>query len=257
MSSLPLVGQLILTSRPADQNAELSDRLTALGAEVLVQPAIQISDPPDWAPVDQALQRLPSFDWLVFSSTNGVRYLLNRLLSTGADVKQLARLRLAAIGPGTADALAAYDLRVNLVPEKYRAESLAAALAPEAHGKRFLLARASRGREILAEQLVAAGGHVEQVVVYTSTDVQVADDQILAALTAGNIDWVCVTSSAIANSLHAMFGQKLKNSRLASISPVTSATLRKLGYEPFTEATEFTMPGLVAAIERTQSNLAR
>jgi uroporphyrinogen III methyltransferase / synthase len=245
-----LAGQKILVTRPLDQSSDLVDRLTALGAEVLVQPAIQISEPAEWAPVDDALGRLQSFDWLVFSSANGVRFLVERLRNTGGDLQQLAGLQLAAIGPGTAEALARYGLRTALQPDKFRAEHLAEALTAEAAGKRFLLARASRGREVLAETLRAVGGLVEQVVVYTSRDVQEADPHVSALLTAGQIAWVTVTSSAIAKSLHGLFGERLRASRLVSISPLTSDALRQLGYTPAAEATPYTMAGVVDAILR-------
>jgi uroporphyrinogen III methyltransferase/synthase len=244
----PLFGRRVLVTRPSEQTASLGERLCDLGADVLVQPAIEIGPPDDWAPVDGTLARLAEFDWLVFSSGNGVRYLLDRLCQQHGDLRRLGRVQLAAIGPGTAEALADYKLRPDTVPDEYRAEALAESLAVDAPGKRFLLARASRGREVLAEQLRAAGGQVEQVVVYTSRDVPVPDPEIASALTAGKIDWVTVTSSAIARSLSAMFGEQLRLTRLASISPITSAVLRELGFEPAAEAAEYTMAGIVEAI---------
>lgn len=246
----PLFGVSVLVARPFEQAAGLAQPLAELGAEVLVQPAIEISPPSDWGPVDAALGRLAEFDWLVFSSSNGVRFLLDRLEAAGRDMRSLAGLRLAAIGPGTADALAEYHLRADLVPQEYRAESLAAALSGDAAGKRFLLARASRGREVLAEQLRAAGGAVQQIVVYQSTDVAQPDSEIARRLAAGRIDWVAVTSSAIARSLSTMFGDDLKQVRLASISPVTSETLRSLGMTVAAEAAQYTMPGVAEAIRR-------
>jgi uroporphyrinogen III methyltransferase / synthase len=244
----PLFGTRVLVTRPGDQARELRDRLAELGAEVLVQPGVVISDPPDWEPVDAALARLDQYDWLVFSSANGVHYLLKRLAATGGDLRRLGRIKLSAIGPGTAAALATYHLRADLVPEQYRAESLAEGLAAQAAGKRFLLARTNRGRQTLPEQLAAAGGTVDQIVVYSTTEVQHADRAIAAAMAAGRIDWVTVTSSAIARSLAALFGDDLRRSRLASISPITSGVLRELGYEPAAEATEYTMAGLIAAM---------
>jgi uroporphyrinogen III methyltransferase/synthase len=157
-------------------------------------------------------------------------------------------VKLAAIGPGTADELARFGLSAELVPEQFRAESLAEALAREAPGRRFLLARASRGREVLAEQLAAAGAVVEQIVVYASADVERPDAEVAAALRAGRIDWITVTSSAIAQSLAKLFGKDLRRAKLASISPLTSAALAELGYPPTVEAVEYTMSGLVAAI---------
>jgi len=246
----PLFGRSVLVTRPGDQSGPLADALSELGAEVLVQPAIRISEPPDWRPVDGALARLGGYDWLVFSSSNGVDYLLNRLLASGSDLRRLGGVRLAAIGPGTADALAAFHLKADLIPAEFRAESLAATLAADAPGKRFLLARASRGREVLAEQLRSAGAIVDQIVVYSSTDVEVADERVLQRLAAGEIQWVTVTSSAIARSLTALFGPHLQKTRLASISPITSATLRELGCEPAVEARRYTIPGVVEAILR-------
>jgi uroporphyrinogen III methyltransferase/synthase len=152
------------------------------------------------------------------------------------------------MGPGTAEELIRYGHQADLVPEQFRAESLAEALASQAAGKRFLLARASRGREVLAERLAAAGGIVEQVVVYTSTDVERPSAEAAALLHAGKVDWITVTSSAIARSLARLFSDELRRAKLASISPVTSGTLRELGYEPAAEAAEYTLAGLTAAI---------
>ena len=245
----PLSGKRIVITRPLGQADALREPLQELGADVLVQPAIEISPPADWALVDDALQRLDHYDWLVFSSANGVRYFFERLLATGGDMRRLGRVQLAAIGPGTAEELADFGLRADLMPGEFRAEALAEALAA-ADGRRFLLIRASRGREVLAERLRAAGREVDQVVTYRSSDVEQPIPEIAGALAAGEIDWVTVTSSAIARSLAALFGDQLRHTKLASISPVTSATLRELGFPPGIEATDYTMAGLVDAILR-------
>jgi uroporphyrinogen III methyltransferase/synthase len=247
----PLSGRVVLVTRPGEQAQELRELLAALGAEVLEQPGISVSDPPDWSPVDAALERIASYDWLVFSSSNGVKRLLDRLLLRGGSLQQLAAVKLAAIGPGTAAELVRYGLAAEIVPGEYRAESLADALAPQAAGRRFLLARASRGRQVLPERLLAAGGIVEQVVVYSTSDVETADPQVAAALAAGRVDWVTVTSSAIARAIVGLFGEQLRKTRLASISPVTSQTLHELGHPPAAEAVEYTMAGLVAAIAQS------
>jgi uroporphyrinogen III methyltransferase / synthase len=243
--SRPLTGVRVMVTRPADGADPLAEQLRALGAEFLVQPAIRISPPDDWRAVDEALTRLHECDWLVFSSANGVRYWFDRL---GARVADVRLPNLAAMGPGTAEELARYGQRADLVPEQFRAESLAEALAGNAAGKRFLLARASRGREVLAERLAAAGAIVEQVVVYTSADVEQPSPEAAAMLHDGKIDWITVTSSAIARSLARLFGDDLRRANLASISPITSTTLRELGYEPKAEAGEYTLAGLTAAI---------
>lgn len=249
-TSRPLFGTRVLVTRPEDQAHRLCRRLEALGAEVWIQPAIAISDPPDWRPVDDALRQLDRYDWLVFSSANGVRYFLERLCRTGSDLRVLGRVKLAAIGPGTADALAQYRLRADAVPAQYRAEALAETLRPEAGDRRFLLVRASRGREVLAETLRGAGALVEQIVVYTNSDVLQADAHVTAALEAGEIDWVTVTSSTIAQSVVRLFGPRLRRTRLVSISPITSGVLHALGYAPAAEADQYTMDGVVEAIAR-------
>jgi uroporphyrinogen III methyltransferase/synthase len=238
-----------MVTRPPSPRDPLAERLCNLGADVVRQPAIRIEAPLDWQPVDDALARLPAFDWLVFSSANGVRCLLDRFRGNDAAAPPLPpSLRLAAIGPGTAEELRRYRLQADLVPETFLADSLAESLRRDARGRRFLLVRASRGREVLAEQLAAAGAEVEQIVVYRSLDETEASAQVVAMLTAGEIHWITVTSSAIARSLVRLFGDHLRRSRLASISPLTSGVLRDLGYPPTAEATEYTMPGLVAAV---------
>lgn len=250
----PLFGVRVLVTRAEHQAPALTAALAELGAQVFEQPALKISPPDDWQPVDKALERLDQFDWLVFSSANGVRFLLDRLLEH-RDVRALGKLRLAAMGPGTAEELARYHLRSDVVPDEFRAESLADALRAEAvAGKRFLLARASRGREVLADELLAAGGKVDQIVVYASRDVAQLDPEIAALLGEGKIDWITVTSSAIARSLATLVGSALAKSKLASISPITSATLRELGFEPAVEAQSHSTGGLVEAICAAQVN---
>ncbi len=244
----PLFGQRILVTRPAHQAEDLRGPLEELGAEVLLQPAIEITPPANWQPVDDAIARLGEYDWLVFSSSNGVHHFLNRLWSRGLDLRALGSAKIAAIGPGTAAELEKHSLRADLIPDEFRAEALAGSLTAVAHGKKFLLLRANRGREVLAEDLTAAGGIVEQVVVYDSHDVTQPNSEIAALLQAGKIDWITVTSSAIARSLHAMFGESLHKTQLASISPITSATLHELGHEPAAEARVYTILGLIDAI---------
>jgi uroporphyrinogen III methyltransferase/synthase len=244
----PLVGKTILVTRPIEQSEGLVETLSELGAAVLVQPAIEIGPPRDWGPVDAAISNLASFDWLVFSSANGVRYFLERLPHHQLDLRALGGCKIAAIGPGTAEALAQYHLRADLLPEEYRAESLAEALTPSAKGSRFLLLRASRGREVLAETLTTAGASVEQAVVYESRDVTAPDPDVAAALAAGRIDWVTVTSSAIARSLVAMFGDDLKRSKLAAISPLTAGVLEEAGFAAAAVADPYTTAGIVEVI---------
>lgn len=248
LRSRPLSGTRIVVTRPDEQSSSLRELLSDLGADVLVQPAIKILDPPDWRVVDETIEKLDTFDWIVFSSANGVSRFLGRILATGKDVRLLRQTQIAVIGPGTAEALLTFGLRADVMPNEYRAEALADLLSRQAAGKRFLLIRASRGRELLAEQLGQAQGIVEQVVAYRSEDVSSLEPHVQDAIESGTVSWVTVTSSAIAVSLTKLLGKRMVDVKLASISPVTTKTLNDLGFPPTVEATEYTTPGLVEAI---------
>lgn len=244
----PLFGKTILVTRPEHQADAMGHELSELGANVLMQPAIDIAPPKEWRMVDEAIHRLERYDWLVFSSRNGVDYFLDRVREQGKDWRALAKTKIAAIGSATSEALAARDLNVDLEPDEYRAEALADILAPHAIGKRFLLVRASRGREVLADSLRDSGAFVEQVIAYRSTDVTEADDDLRTQLSAGEVDWVTVTSSAIARALVHLFGEDLKKAKLAAISPLTASVLDELGYPALAVAKEFTSQGVIEAI---------
>lgn len=247
--SRPLFGQSILVTRPEHQAESLAGQLEELGAEVLVQPAIQIAPVEDQSEIHQVLDRIQDFDWIVFSSANGVEYLMRELL-TRTDIRCLAGCRIAAIGPATAAHLQRYFLNADLVPQKFQADDLAEALKSEVKDRNVLLIRASRGREVLRDELAQVAHEVKQLVCYESRDVQQSDESVAERLRAGELDFVTVTSSAIARSLHHLFGADLRRTTLVSISPVTSATLRELGYEPGVEAETYTMPGVVTAIRQ-------
>ncbi len=248
---MSLSGKTILVTRPRHQAGELVERFERLGAKVLVQPAIRIEPPDSWVDVDAALQNLDRYDWIVFSSTNGVDFFCRRFRALFGKDPDFSGLKVAAIGSGTADELESRQIRVELVPEQFRAESLADALVERAAGKRFLLPRASRGRRILSDRLLENVAEVDEVVVYLSRDISVDDPgvrEVAEQLEAGAIDWVTVTSSAIGRSLDRLFGEHLERAKLATISPITSAAMRELGHEPSAEAVAYTMVGLVEAI---------
>lgn len=256
-NSRPLFGQIILVTRPVHQADTLPHRLRELGADVLYQPAIDIVPLADWSVVDRMIERLDEFQWLVFSSANGVQHFLERLFALRHDVRALANVRLAAIGPATVDALAHYHLRADVCPDNYRAEALAEALASPTRGQRVLLLRASRGREVLAEMLTASGAIVEQVVVYESRDVTTPDEQVAELMAAGTIGITTVTSSAIARSLATMFGSSLSKTQLAAISPLTAEVLSELGHTPSIVAETYTSDGLVDAILTATTNAVK
>jgi uroporphyrinogen III methyltransferase/synthase len=244
----PLFGQSVMVTRPAGQSDDLMRRLELLGAQTYHWPAINIEpvqDQPDleaiWADVSQ-------FDWIVFSSRNGVEAFLRGLWERGFDWRALHRCRLAAIGAQTERALAAASLKCDLVPEQFVAEELAEVLRPHVGGAHCLLVRANRGRDVLRERLEEAGARVTQAVFYRHVDAPGPDDSIKMAMDQGRVSWVTVTSSAIAESLVRCYGESLRQVRLASISPVTSSRIRELGFDVSAEASDYTAEGVVQAI---------
>ncbi len=251
-TSRPLFGQTILVTRPEQQAADMVRTLVDLGAEVLQQPAIAIGSPTDSRPLATAIDRLGEFDWIVFSSRNGVAYFFSALAAAGRDARALAKAKLAAIGPATSEALAERGMIIDLAPDEYRAEALAAALLPLVPGKQILLVRASRGREVLAEELSAAGAVVTQAVAYDSRDVKVPDPEIVEALRAGRVTYTTATSSAIARSMVELFGESLRQTRLIAISPLTASVLDELGYPASVVADDYTAAGIVAAITKLE-----
>ncbi len=200
---LPLFGQRIVVTRPADEGIRAAASLEAMGAEVILAPTVEVRPITDPGPLDAAILGLHGFDWLVFTSSNGVRFFIERLEALGRDLRALGHLRIAAIGPATAEALSAFHLRADLVPESYRSESLAASLARAAAGSRILLARADRGRTVLKDELRHLAD-VSQVAVYHNADAESLCPVAEARILEGSVDWITVTSSAIISRLHAL-----------------------------------------------------
>jgi uroporphyrinogen III methyltransferase/synthase len=244
----PLFGTRVLVAGSADTAKNLRDRLAVLGADVITQPAVRITAPKEWGPVDAALDRVEQYDWLVFTSGNGVDHLLRRLFERGEDARRLGCVKLAAAGSGTAERLAKYHLHADAVPQRFDPDSLAHMLVEVAGGQRFLLPGASRGRQALTAALTGAGAEVDQIDVYESGDVDEPNPDVATALSMEEVEWVTVTSANTARSLVGLYGDALQRARLASISPMTSAALRDLGYEPSVEASPHTAAALVDAI---------
>lgn len=247
-TSQPLFGKRFLVTRPEHQTTELRELLEDLGGYVISQPTIEILPPESWEQLDRAIQHLPQYRWVVFTSVNGVSSFFDRLLSLGKDARHLANVKIAAIGPGTKAALQTRSVLADLIPREFYAEALAERLNQLPERGRILLVRANRGRPILQEMLRQGGWTVEQVVAYRSCDVASVNPELLEQMNQGQIDWVTVTSSSIARSLVKLFGETMRRTHLASISPITSAALRELGFSPTVEAEEYTLRGLVLAI---------
>ena len=218
-------------------------------------PTIEILPPGSYEEIDETICRLDEFDWLVFTSVNGVESFLTRIWETGGDCRCLSNLKIAAIGSSTAKRLESFHLRADVIPEEFRAESLAKTLKPLVNGKKVLWAKADRGRDILPVELTAAGAVVEELVVYRNVDIETFSEDNITAIENGDINWIGISSPSIARNLHRLlsksesaFAQIGKSVRLASISPVTTSAAQEVGLTVSAEATEFTWDGIFQAI---------
>jgi uroporphyrinogen III methyltransferase/synthase len=245
---LPLFGQRIVVTRDWRQSRELAEPLEALGAEVIALPAIEIQPPADPEPLRRALEQLDRYDWVIFTSVNGVR----RFASELDDIRKL-RAKVAAIGPATRAALAELRVNADLVPEQYVAESLLAAFAGhDLRGQRVLLPRAAVARDLVPVELAKRGAQVDVVEAYRTVAPEGLADRAAAVL-ARKPHWVTFTSSSTVKNLAAV--ADLAGVRVASIGPVTSAAARQAGLRVDAEAAPHTMSGLVEAILRASSRM--
>lgn len=247
----PLHGQQVMVLRAAEQIDAMASRLESLGAVVTRAPAFAI-EPADAGPLDAALARPSTFDWIVFSSRNGVRAFAERLAARGRDGRALGGARLAAIGTGTADELAGFHLKADLIPETFNAEALVEALGRDAGGRRILVIRADRGRTLVADELTKRGDQVETIVAYRQIDASPPEGAI-DELRQGAIGWVMLSSSAMARSFFAWLDDDLKERvraevKLVSISPLTSAAIREAGFAVELEARVYTPDGMIDAL---------
>jgi uroporphyrinogen III methyltransferase/synthase len=246
----PLAGRRVLLTRPAGQGEELASLIRSQGGECVHLPLIRIDPPPTWEPLDAAIRTADTFDWIVFASVNGVRSFSDRLRAAGRDARALGTARLAAIGPATREELERSGFACDLTPDLYRSEGLAEALGRSVRRGRFLVVRADRGRDVLRREWEEQGHHVAEVVAYSSRIADAPDAAALQSLDRLGIDWVTVTSSLIAEAAARLLGERLRAWRIASISPVTSATLEQLGFAPTVEAGQASGDSLVDAMTR-------
>ena len=248
----PLFGRRIVVTRPRAQAAEFAEQLEAWGAEVIPFPTIETVVPAALDRLDDAMRRARDFDWVVFTSVNGVRVFFDRLQEIGADVRDWHRARLAAIGPQTAKALQRLCLRVETIPEEFRAEAVVAEMVRAGvAGKRVLLPRAAAAREVLPVQLREHGAIVEEVATYTTTLPAVAPE-LRALLLGGQADLVTFTSSSTVQNFAAIFHDQvprvLAHAAVGCIGPVTADTARQLGIRVDLQPRSYTIPAFVEAI---------
>jgi uroporphyrinogen III methyltransferase/synthase len=247
---LPLFGKRIVVTRAKGQAEALSVRLRSLGADVVELPTIQIRPAADYAPLDQAIASLSCYDWLIFTSANGVRFFLERLDKSGTDLRSL-RARICAIGPATRAAVEALHLKVDLMGKEYVAEGLVEAFAGhDLVGKRVLLPRAAVARDLVPVGLTRRGAVVEVVEAYRTVIPEEAGQRARDLFSAnGKPHCITFTSSSTVQNFVAVAGaDRLAEVKVASIGPITSNTARGVGIEVAVEAHPFTIDGLVHAI---------
>lgn len=261
-SQKPLHGKSILVTRAREQASLIAHMLEQQGAEVVEFPLIQIVPVPNPSDLDFAIKNLGKYDWLIFTSANGVKFFWERLIQKGKDSRKLHDVQIAAIGPGTADSLRNHGIKPDFIPDEYIAESLAAGLAAREcnnlKGKKILLPRAKNARAILVEELKKLGAIVEEIPIYEAVQPTEGLQRLKSIFEEKNID--CVTfgsSSTVANFFKLVDMKFLKTfPRLtyAAIGPVTAATLESKGIKADIQPLQYTIPALIKAIVEFYSN---
>src|SRR5438105_1823616 len=247
----PLKGIRILVTRARPQAAEFSHLLRRQGATVVRIPLIEIVPPRSFQPLDDALENLHCYQWLIVTSVNGAQTMLGRMRRRKIPRANLKKLDLVAIGPATRKALEAAGLRVTITPPEYVAESLVAALSNKVRGKRVLLLRAAVARDVIPHDLRRAGAKVDVIAAYQTRQPVKSGDrlrQVLADPKSRPRIATFTSSSTVHNFVRASRGANLASIVFASIGPITSATLRSYGLRPAMEAESYTMAGLASAI---------
>lgn len=253
--TLPLFGKTLVITRPEEQSEGFMHGLLERGAEPFLFPVIETVPPEDWKPLDQAIQKLDRYDGLIFTSVNGVKFFMRRLKEKGKDVRELKGLRLYAIGPKTERAVNALGINVDVVPENYVAESLIDSLGKEnIKGKKFLLPRAAVARETLPDQLRAQGATLDVAPAYQTVRPKTDTKELIRRIKEGSIHAVTFTSSSTVTHFMELIGATLKpqlaNIAVACIGPVTAKTAEKAGLKVDIMAEEYTVDGLIAALEK-------
>jgi uroporphyrinogen III methyltransferase/synthase len=257
----PLEGRTVIVTRAASQAADLTGILESYGAKVIVCPTIEIREPDNYDRLDEALNHLYGYDWLIFTSTNGVEFFLKRLTDRGQQIADLDEIKVCAIGQRTADKLHDAHVHVDLVPSQSTAEGVFAALTEfvDLRGLNILLPRAATGREVLPEALQTAGARVDVVTTYQTVLPDNIDRGKLAAMLAGSADCIAFTSPSTIKNLAKLFdthdlGKTLPGMIVACIGSVTSEAATEYGLRVDIQPQTFTTKDLAQAIADFYSN---
>ncbi|MBU2572740.1 MAG: uroporphyrinogen-III C-methyltransferase [Elusimicrobia bacterium] len=257
----PLFGKKIVVTRSREQAGALAQKLSALGAEVIIFPSIKIAPLKSFAALDREIMGLSGYNWVVFTSANGVDVFFARLKKLGLDARRFGAAKVAAIGPATAEALRLAGIEADVVPEKYVSEEILKTLG-KVKAQKILLPRAAAARDALHAGLKSAGALVTEIPTYNTLPDRGNIAVLRRLLEAGAVSLVTFTSSStVTGFLESFKGadkKLLKEAAIGSIGPITSATLKKLGFKPDFEARRYTLPGLVeAALEYFRKKVDR
>lgn len=251
-----LFGKKILVTRARDQASAFSELLEGYGAQVIQFPTIEIHPPTDWSGLDKAIEELGNYHWVIFTSANGVDYFWKRLTLAGKDARAFKRVKIAAIGPPTAQALRKHGIMPDLIPKEYKAEGLVQALGMEdLCGIRFLIPRAAEARELLPDELRKLGAEVRIVEAYRTVRPTDSKGEILDLLKAKDIDLITFTSSSTVKNLmeilpKAQWEDLLAEVKIACIGPITAKTAKDFGIDTDIMPEEYTIPAMAEAIVR-------
>jgi uroporphyrinogen III methyltransferase/synthase len=251
----PLEGRRIVVTRAAEQARDLTARLSALGAEVILLPAISFAEPQDSGPLDAAITKLAEFDWLLFTSANAAHFFARRCRTRGVDPHAAQTsgkpLFVAAVGPATSEAVAAEGFLVGHMAEEFRGAELARELADQLKGKKVLLPRSDRAAEDLPRALRSSGAFVTEVVAYRTLECDSPEREATGPVRNGEVDVISFFSASAFHSLVGYLGiETVRNVSLAAIGPVTAGAIRAAGLQVAIEAPEATTEAFIAALLR-------
>jgi len=256
----PLFGKTIVVTRARTQASDLEQKFRELGANVLRFPTILITNPESWKPLDDAIKNLHKYNWVVFTSVNGVDKFFNRLNKQGFDTRKFQNLKVASIGPATTKRLKSFGIIADVIPPKYVAESLLEGIKTqdEIKNKIILLPRAEESRAVLREELIKSGAEVDEVVAYQTVLETDQKETIVESIKSGEIDLITFTSSSTVKNFISLVGKEnvrqLKNVIIACIGPITKQTAESYGMICEIMPEDYTIPGLVNEIENYYAN---
>ena len=252
---MPLFGKKVLVTRTRAQAQAFTKLLERSAATPIEFPTIKTVDPLDWGPLDRAIKRLDKYDWAIFTSANGVKYFHNRLRALGLDIRELKGVKLITVGPKTTGELAGLGVNVDLTPSKFVAEGLLKTLGTgRIKGRRFLLPRAMKARELIPEEIRRLGGRIDVVDAYRTIKPRKGVQELRETMRDGGIDVVTFTSSSTVSNFVSMFkkgeaARLLKKTKVACIGPITADTARELNLTVDIMPGRHTVPELTRAME--------